>query len=49
MHRCINIVLILVLFMDSTQFSKCSKHPKAGVHFGQETQVWRCNYCNREV
>jgi len=25
---------------------KCEKHPEAGMHFGQVTKTWRCNYCN---
>ena len=29
--------------------ARCTKHPNAGIHFGEVTQVFRCNYCNRPV
>ena len=28
---------------------KCPKHPDAGMHYGEATKVYRCNYCNDEL
>lgn len=27
----------------------CEKHPDAGIHFGEVSKVFRCNYCNAEL